>query len=338
MEAAEITEAAPEGWEEAVNRMRGHDDVEDAPALAKWMKGQGYEPHREVAPLLKRTAFDAKRLGLARVPGLRENSLSTLGALTRAGVHGMTEMYRASGSGGCACGGACRECGGGKMRESAPAARMICDDGSCQWIVPLREAEGGGRRPGKVKVVLITEGPGTSVQRMFYPPETLRESYRIFEGAKAFLDHPSRTEDEDRPERSVRDQCGWFSEAEIATIDGKTAVTAWFNFMRNSAGREARETIESALEYQRSYPLHVLAGFSINGGGPVHPVMMDGVEYRMVDSILHCASVDLVTFPARGGRVLGEMRESEPYGSTWRAAFDSALWRRRIELEVSHAA
>lgn len=326
-----MSETAPPGWEATVERMKGDEEIVNPFALSAWMAEQGYQPavgenrpQREVAPLVRRAKYDASRLGLAGVPGLRENSLANLGQLARVGVHGMPEMYRSD-----------RECGGRPMREAEPLRVVTCDGPDC--VTPLREAEGFGKRAGRIRVVLMTEGAGNRLAGNYYPAETLRRDYRIFEGQKCFLDHPGRDEENNRPERSVRDQCGWFSEAAAGTIDGKAAITAWLNFMRNAAGREARELIESALEYNRAYPSEVLVGFSIYAGGPTHDVMLDGSPFHYVDGITACTSADIVTFPARGGRVVGTMIESDRSGggrSRWRDAFDSALWR----CEVAGAA
>lgn len=43
----EHTAVAPEGWEGPIKKMKKDDEVDNPFALAWWMKGQGYKPHKE---------------------------------------------------------------------------------------------------------------------------------------------------------------------------------------------------------------------------------------------------------------------------------------------------
>ena len=42
---------APEGWEETVKEMKKDPDIENPWALAHWMKGEGYESHKDASYL-----------------------------------------------------------------------------------------------------------------------------------------------------------------------------------------------------------------------------------------------------------------------------------------------
>jgi hypothetical protein len=204
---------------------------------------------------------------------------------------------------------------GFKKTESAALSRFTA----------LREVRGTSNNERGADVVLITEGQGNEVDRNYYPKELIRNSTKTFEGVRCFLDHPSRREEIDRPERSVREQCGWFSQVRPGNVDGRAAILARLNFMRGPAGREAHDLVVDALRYQQEYPDKVLAGLSINGEGPSHEADISGEQWNVVDAIDKAISVDLVTFPARGGQILG-MREAEQSAS-WRAKFRRALER-----------
>ena len=199
----------------------------------------------------------------------------------------------------------------------------------------LREADSAA--PGGVaRVILITEGAGNKTNRNFYSAAALSRSFKVFEGKKCFLNHPSTRDDDERPERDVREVCGWFANTALESYRGKTAVAADLHFTKNHAGREAHELIASALEYQRQYPSSddVLVGFSINASGASHEEIRDEEAWNVVESIDDAFSTDLVTFPARGGRVLA-LRESVV---GFREAFCRAMaprsWRARFCAEV----
>ena len=201
--------------------------------------------------------------------------------------------------------------------------------GNVTELIRFREAGEGGS--GGARVVLITEGRGNKRDRNAYPAEMLQKSFPVFEGTKCFLDHPSYSEEKDRPERSVRDQCGWFSDVRLEEIAGMLAVTGKLNTSQNSAGREAKESVSSEIDYQNQYPDadSVFVGLSINAEGPGHPEDLDGDgnTWNVVEEIVRATSVDLVTFPARGGKILG-FREAED-------AFRSSRWRRRFDEVVA---
>ena len=42
-----VEEAAPEGWEATVKKMKKHKEIDNPWALAHWMKKKGYQPHKK---------------------------------------------------------------------------------------------------------------------------------------------------------------------------------------------------------------------------------------------------------------------------------------------------
>jgi hypothetical protein len=45
--SCEHTAVAPEGWEGPIKKMKKDDEIDNPFALAWWMKGEGYKPHKE---------------------------------------------------------------------------------------------------------------------------------------------------------------------------------------------------------------------------------------------------------------------------------------------------
>lgn len=73
-------------------------------------------------------------------------------------------------------------------------------------VAKLRESAGDSSGRGRYRVRIISPGQGSSG---VYTRENLAASASLFKaGTQMFMDHPTRTEDFDRPERSVKDLAG----------------------------------------------------------------------------------------------------------------------------------
>ena len=73
-------------------------------------------------------------------------------------------------------------------------------------VAKLRESAGDSSGRGRYRVRIISPGQGSSG---VYTRENLAASASLFKaGTPMFMDHPTRTEDFDRPERSVKDLAG----------------------------------------------------------------------------------------------------------------------------------
>jgi hypothetical protein len=60
------------------------------------------------------------------------------------------------------------------------------------------------REDGTVRLRIIAPGQGSSA---YYEADQLKRDRMVFKNAQVFLDHPSASEEKDRPERSIRDLC-----------------------------------------------------------------------------------------------------------------------------------
>lgn len=155
-------------------------------------------------------------------------------------------------------------------------------------------------RPGRFLVQLIDAGQGSSG---FYPAAALEAAarQRVFrKGLPMYLDHPTATEQSDRPERSVRDLAG--SLAEDARWDKtKSALVAEATVYDSVRAVLAERAADIGVSI-RAFA-DVTYGETIAGSrGPV------------VNSITEAVSADYVTRAGRGGRVLAVLESARGAG------------------------
>jgi hypothetical protein len=173
--------------------------------------------------------------------------------------------------------------------------------------VAFREATGAGDNLDVVKnVILLRAGPGNLGDRHYYTPAALQDAVarQIFEGAQAYLDHPSMWDETNQPGRSVRQLAGWYSDVtcrEYADpVYGKT-VALYADFHPAVGKADVLTIVRTCLEYAKRYPRMAWAGLSINAMGDSMPDTIDGEEWNRVDRIEEVDSVDIVTRAGAGG-------------------------------------
>jgi hypothetical protein len=166
---------------------------------------------------------------------------------------------------------------------------------------------------GTALCVFLRAGKGNGRDRNLYTPEALRQSVadRMWEGRKCFLNHPSATEEQDRPERDVHEICGFWSGVELGTVDGVPALMGTLTLVENDAGREAKALLAAALALRQRVSCAgddcpSLVQFSISAVGESHLELIDGEQWNVVDKFYPtaAASVDLVTSSATGSGVV----------------------------------
>lgn len=186
-----------------------------------------------------------------------------------------------------------------------------------------------GVGPTKFKVALIQEGLGNLRDCYYYTRQALENAAATaaFEGKKCYADHPSMSEEQDRPERSVRDIIGHFENVHIEEAqDGSAKLVADLVMLPAQAFEWARTLVASAIRYAEKYPDRELVGLSINASGDAAPVAIEdfmknsalpesakpklikakemGVtQVRVVSGIRDAISVDLVTEPGCKGKI-----------------------------------
>jgi hypothetical protein len=174
-----------------------------------------------------------------------------------------------------------------RLQEQAPP-ELISD------IIPLKEASVRG--DGTLSVKIIEPGWGSAA---FYPAEVLeRDGPKAFpKGTHMFLDHPTESEDKQRPERSVRDLVGaltgdarWMAEGPAGPgLYGDAEVIAPF--------RDALDELAPHI------------GVSIRAMGEASEGEREGRKGPVLERFDSGISVDFVTAAGAGGKVL-ELMES----------------------------
>ena len=177
----------------------------------------------------------------------------------------------------------------------------------------------------KFKAILIQEGLGNLNDAFFYTREALQSAIPIFEGKKIYADHPSRIEEQDRPERSVRDVLGHFENIEfVEADDGRGQLIGDVVILPDEPFEWARSLMRHAYDYAQKYPDKSFIGLSINAMGdaidtPIEKVLESSPEsarlkvktaqemgittVRVCKTITDAVSCDLVTEAGAGGKV-----------------------------------
>lgn len=192
------------------------------------------------------------------------------------------------------------------FKESARKATFTAAGGAGQM-----------RRIGEaIEVCIISEGPGNSHDGHWYTGEAVESGVTVFDGAKAFMDHPSADEQETRPERSGRDIVGYYRRPRVVVeSDGRKALFATFELAvpedptkESDIVKQTRGLIETAVRHAKEFgSAQPFCGISINADGEERPAEIDGQEYRAVTRFTAATSADLVTFPAARGRFVGDL-------------------------------
>lgn len=161
------------------------------------------------------------------------------------------------------------------------------------------------------QVIIIQEGTGNKRDKHYYGADTLRQAVadKVFDGAQAYSDHPSADEDINRPERSVKDLIGYYSDSKIVSMGGKTALAATLKIQDGADW--AIGLIKEAIAYNKLFPNKVYVGISINADGEVSPTEKNGETVNYVTKITEAFSADVVTKPARGGRFLALVESAQ---------------------------
>lgn len=185
----------------------------------------------------------------------------------------------------------------GLMQESA---RPVLED--CQII----EAVGG---EGKEWDVLLIE-TGWSKNGNYYPADTLRNGVRLFEGAYCFIDHSTEAERRTRPERSIRDKVGWFTDVRYgqAQVGGRLTegIVGRFHLVDEDLRSKLREAVAMGKPD--------FIGFSIDATGRcAQRRNIGGKIGTFVEAITKVHSVDLVTDPAAGGQLMRLVAANRSY-------------------------
>jgi len=165
--------------------------------------------------------------------------------------------------------------------------------GAC---IPLVEAT--VRRDGTVPIKLIEDGWNASGQR-YYPRDVLiRDGATAFPaGTHMYWDHPTASEESERPERSLRDLAGNLVSDARWDDDGPEGPGLY-------ADAQVFEGYRGVVD---ELAPHI--GVSIRATGQAHHGSRDGRDGQIIERIVQGRSVDFVTAPGAGGEIV-QMFES----------------------------
>jgi hypothetical protein len=151
----------------------------------------------------------------------------------------------------------------------------------------------------QVDVVLIR--PGWSLNGRYYGLPCLPAA-PLFEGVKAYANHPSREDLIKGNPRDVRDITGDYTNVRLGE-QGEIRAT---RTVYGTAGEAVWPLITRAVETKRA-----VVGISINAVGKASPGQAEGRDGLIVEDITHANSADDVDAPAAGGKfetlVAGDM-------------------------------
>ena len=163
---------------------------------------------------------------------------------------------------------------------------------------------------GKYRIRIIVPGQGSSG---IYTAENLAESAPLFKaGTEMFIDHPTETEEWERPERSIRDYAGVFLEDATVGEDG-----ALYTVCKVFSG--VNELIKDKWEH---------IGVSINAWC-TDPISENGI----VPPIAGVRSVDFVTTPGAGGAIVDLLESNRNDNYVKEAGMDKEIESKFDELK-----
>jgi hypothetical protein len=161
---------------------------------------------------------------------------------------------------------------------------------------------------GSYEVTLIQAGMGNARDRRVYTKAVLQDAVnrKLFEGLRCYADHPTASEEKERPERSVKELVGFYSGARVVETSVGASVSATFTPVQGPTGQWVRDLIDTSLGAPSP-----IVGISINGNGDLEEVnWTDGRPANQVTKILTLDSADLITRPGAGGNFRRKLTES----------------------------
>lgn len=167
---------------------------------------------------------------------------------------------------------------------------------------------------GKYRIRIIVPGQGSSG---IYTAENLAESAPLFKaGTEMFIDHPTESEEWERPERSIRDYAGVFLEDATVGEDGALYVVC--------------KVFSGVNELIRDKWEHI--GVSINAWCD-QPISESGI----VPVFAGVRSVDFVTAPGAGGAIVDLLESDRNDNSIKEGTVDKEIESKFDALETKFA-
>lgn len=159
---------------------------------------------------------------------------------------------------------------------------------------PIKLIEKVGKN-GDMPIKIISPGWGSSG---YYSAEVLKKAAPNYkEGLKMYLDHPTKSEDKERPERSVKDLAAVTTSQAEYKEDGKNGPGLY-------AYAKVFEDKKDFISEKAPY-----IGLSHRASGKAYTGEAEGQKGAIISEINQAHSVDFVTMAGAGGQIV-EMFES----------------------------
>ncbi len=179
-------------------------------------------------------------------------------------------------------------------------------------------------------VVIISQGLGNLADKNYYTAGSIKEAAlnKVYEGKKAYFDHPTSSQSQEQPGRSVREIAGYYKNTRAEQDEhGMWVLKA--DLVPIEANTEVMGLLTHAIEYKKEFPDKELIGISINGDGegktlgyeeflrefsPTEFEMkkisqVDGQPINAITKLTSAMSADLVTEAGARGRMLLESKK-----------------------------
>lgn len=153
-------------------------------------------------------------------------------------------------------------------------------------LTSLKEAKFA---PDKLEAEVTIIRPGWSANGKFYGAPVLAAAVPLYEGVRAYVNHPTPQEERDRPERDLRDLAGRYRSVHVGP-DGSIMATLHFYESARWAYALAKEDPEAVQ-------------LSHDARGTMRQGSIAGKSGQLVEAIKAVKSVDLVTEAAAGGQI-----------------------------------
>lgn len=152
-------------------------------------------------------------------------------------------------------------------------------------------------------VTIIKSGLGNRRDRNYYPSPVLRASVDkgLFEGLRAYADHPSSVDEEIQPERSIRDIVGIYTNTRFVNEGAGGRVVGDLRILK--AHKWLADMVNELIEVGHADKV----GISINGSGQTAPSKVtleesgEEVEVNELKQFVVLRSADVVTEAGAGG-------------------------------------
>ena len=165
-------------------------------------------------------------------------------------------------------------------------------------VVPLIEAKTDDK--GTIPIKIIDPGWGSSG---YYSREVLQQAAnaRVYAaGLQMYWNHPSKSDEKERPERDLRDLAG------VLTEDAR-----WDEQGSKGPGLYSRAKVFSAYR-EHVAEMGPYIGLSHYVWGESKPGEAEGKKGDIISKIVAARSVDFVTMPGRGGAIAEAFRAARP--------------------------